>query len=168
MFGQKASAGGPASSLPSGPMQTRSQTSMMVLENAKHYLHQMDLRTSPKQQLVGKPASKKGSKVKVVSHAVEGGVSARSSLNPGGDFARAQYSQKTFYSNYIGANSAKGGSGVNTSHTSSFVKKSRNNSHSTIQGAKESAASALPPSHVPRPPGCALPLSRAAPAATCH
>ena len=87
---------------------------MLIAEGgqSKHYLNQPgggELRSSPKQHLIGK--SKKGSKVKVAAHhghhrsePHSGGISARSN-NQG-------YNQKTFYSNYIGANSLKGSGNV--------------------------------------------------------
>jgi len=42
---------------------------------------------------------------------------------------------KTFYSNYIGANSVKHSGNIPNSQASSFVKKSRNNSYSTINAS---------------------------------
>lgn len=64
-----------------------------------------------------------------------GGVSARSglqtSLANSAQEPTAAYSTKTFYSNYIGANSLKGT--TTNSQTNSFVKKSRNSSYSTMK-----------------------------------
>lgn len=62
------------------------------------------------------------------SEAHSGGISARS----GQGAQPPNYNQKTFYSNYIGAGSAKAASSLaGNSQVSSFVDKSRNNSYST-------------------------------------
>ena len=65
-----------------------------------------------------------------------GGVSARSNnLHHTVLEEPPNYSTKTFYSNYIGANSQKGT--ATNSQAGSFVKKSRNNSYSTLKNNAE-------------------------------
>ena len=155
LFGQK------NSQVAQHPIQTRSQTSMMLAETSKHYLHQPsgDMRQSPKQ---GKTSYKKGSKTKIGSIQMQrsepnsGGISARSTQGTTAQMNNQQhglhqqqpstsgnYNQKTFYSNYIGANSAKGNnSHAVNSQVSSFVEKSRNNSYSTANMNNANATAA--------------------------
>ena len=131
----------------------------MLAETSKHYLHQPsgDMRQSPKQ---GKTGYKKGSKTKVGSIHMQrsepnsGGISARSTQGTTAQMPNQQhglhqqqpatsgnYNQKTFYSNYIGANSFKGNSShAANSQVSSFVEKSRNNSYSTANMTNANAA----------------------------